>query len=90
MTVPDQSLEAAPREDVSTFQGLNLALQRYWARQGCVMLQPYDMEMGAGMFHTATILRAFGPEPRHTDEYEMSLFMNKLKQHQRIAMVCPC
>lgn len=49
--------------DVSTFQGLILALQTYWARQGCVLLQPYDMEVGAGTFHTATFLRAIGPEP---------------------------
>ncbi|MHB8257339.1 MAG: glycine--tRNA ligase subunit alpha [Acidiferrobacterales bacterium] len=45
------------------FQDLILALQRYWADQGCIMLQPYDMEMGAGTFHTATFLRALGPEP---------------------------
>ena len=47
----------------STFQGLIFALQRYWADQGCVILQPYDMEMGAGTFHTATFLRSIGPEP---------------------------
>ncbi len=46
-----------------TFQDLILALQRYWAARGCVILQPYDMEMGAGTFHTATFLRAVGPEP---------------------------
>ncbi|GAB4296655.1 MAG: glycine--tRNA ligase subunit alpha [Thiohalomonadaceae bacterium] len=49
--------------DVSTFQGLILALQEYWAEQGCVILQPYDMEVGAGTFHPATFLRAIGPEP---------------------------
>lgn len=49
--------------DVSTFQGLILALQDYWGKQGCVLLQPYDMEMGAGTFHPATFLRAIGPEP---------------------------
>jgi glycyl-tRNA synthetase alpha chain len=49
--------------DVSTFQGLIFALQNYWAEQGCVILQPYDMEMGAGTFHTATFLRSIGPEP---------------------------
>ncbi len=48
--------------DVSTFQGLILALQSYWARQGCVVLQPLDMEVGAGTFHPATFLRAIGPE----------------------------
>lgn len=46
-----------------TFQGLIFALQTYWAGQGCIILQPYDMEMGAGTFHTATFLRAVGPEP---------------------------
>src|SRR5881227_1357823 len=45
-----------------SFQGLILALQRYWADYGCVILQPYDMEVGAGTFHPAT-LRALGPKP---------------------------
>ncbi len=49
--------------DVSTFQGLIFALEQYWADQGCVILQPYDMEMGAGTFHSATFLRSIGPEP---------------------------
>ncbi len=49
--------------DVSTFQGLIFALQHYWSKQGCVILQPYDMEMGAGTFHSATFLRSIGPEP---------------------------
>ena len=49
--------------DVSTFQGLIHALQDYWGKQGCVLIQPYDMEMGAGTFHPATFLRAIGPEP---------------------------
>jgi glycyl-tRNA synthetase alpha chain len=46
-----------------SFQGLILALQTFWAEQGCVILQPYDMEMGAGTFHPATTLRALGPRP---------------------------
>jgi glycyl-tRNA synthetase alpha chain len=46
-----------------TFQELILTLQTYWGKQGCALLQPYDMEMGAGTFHTATFLRALGPEP---------------------------
>jgi len=46
-----------------TFQQLILALQQYWDRQGCALLQPYDMEVGAGTSHTATFLRALGPEP---------------------------
>ena len=49
--------------DVTTFQGLILALQTYWAEQGCIILQPLDMEVGAGTFHPATFLRSIGPEP---------------------------
>jgi len=49
----------APR----TFQELIFALQEYWSARGCLILQPYDMEVGAGTFHTATFLRAVGPEP---------------------------
>ncbi|MDO4436103.1 MAG: glycine--tRNA ligase subunit alpha [Cardiobacteriaceae bacterium] len=45
------------------FQDLILTLQHFWAAQGCCLMQPYDMEMGAGTFHTATFLRALGPEP---------------------------
>jgi glycyl-tRNA synthetase alpha chain len=47
----------------ATFQDLILALQHFWADRGCVILQPYDMPMGAGTFHPATFLRAIGPEP---------------------------
>ena len=46
-----------------SFQDLILTLHRYWSGQGCVRLQPYDLEMGAGTFHPATVLRALGPEP---------------------------
>jgi glycyl-tRNA synthetase alpha chain len=46
-----------------SFQDLILTLHHYWGEQGCVILQPYDMEMGAGTFHPATVLRALGPEP---------------------------
>ena len=46
-----------------TFQQIILRLQEYWGRQGCALLQPYDMEVGAGTSHTATFLRAIGPEP---------------------------
>ena len=45
------------------FQDVILTLQTYWGRHGCALLQPYDMEVGAGTFHTATFLRALGPEP---------------------------
>ncbi|MBS0012368.1 MAG: glycine--tRNA ligase subunit alpha [Desulfobacterales bacterium] len=45
------------------FQDVILTLQRFWARKGCVLVQPYDMEVGAGTFHPATLLRALGPEP---------------------------
>lgn len=46
-----------------SFQDIILTLQGYWARQGCVILQPYDLEVGAGTFHPATALRALGPDP---------------------------
>jgi len=50
------------RQELNTFQGLIAALQDYWSGQGCVVQQPYDMEVGAGTFHTSTFLRAIGPE----------------------------
>lgn len=56
----------APRPDLGTFQGLILALQNFWANQGCVLMQPLDMEVGAGTFHPATFLRAIGPESWNT------------------------
>jgi glycyl-tRNA synthetase alpha chain len=49
--------------DLTTFQGLILALQEYWSKQSCVLLQPLDLEVGAGTFHPATFLRSIGPEP---------------------------
>ena len=55
-------MSANNRVDINTFQGLILALQQYWAQHGCVIMQPLDMEVGAGTFHPATFLRAIGPE----------------------------
>tara|TARA_B110000037_G_scaffold59110_1_gene72271 strand:+ start:11941 stop:12870 length:930 start_codon:yes stop_codon:yes gene_type:complete len=52
--------------DSSTFQGLIFALQQFWADHGCVIMQPLDMEVGAGTFHPATFLRAIGPESWNT------------------------
>jgi glycyl-tRNA synthetase alpha chain len=52
--------------DSSTFQGLIFSLQQFWADQGCVIMQPLDMEVGAGTFHPATFLRAIGPETWNT------------------------
>ncbi len=49
-------------EQPLSFQQLILSLQQFWANQGCVILQPYDMEVGAGTFHPATTLRALGPD----------------------------
>ena len=57
MSTPD------PFDPTRSFQGLILTLQRFWAAEGCVVLQPYDMEVGAGTFHPATTLRALGPKP---------------------------
>tara|TARA_R110002072_G_scaffold87977_9_gene198232 strand:+ start:3599 stop:4549 length:951 start_codon:yes stop_codon:yes gene_type:complete len=53
---------APTKNETLTFQGLILKLQQFWAEQGCVVLQPLDMEVGAGTFHPATFLRAVGPE----------------------------
>ena len=52
----------APLDPSKSFQGLILTLQNFWASKGCVILQPYDMEVGAGTFHPATTLRALGPK----------------------------
>jgi glycyl-tRNA synthetase alpha chain len=52
-----------PATQLTSFQGLIQTLQTYWSEQGCVIMQPLDMEVGAGTFHPATFLRAIGPEP---------------------------
>jgi len=54
---------SSPLDPKKSFQGLILTLQRYWAEQGCTILQPYDMQMGAGTSHVATTLRSLGPNP---------------------------
>ncbi len=54
---------AAGLDPKRSFQDLILILHRYWAEQGCIILQPYDMEVGAGTFHPATTLRSLGPLP---------------------------
>ena len=55
--------ETMAHDPKNSFQGLILTLHEYWADYGCVILQPYDMEVGAGTFHPATTLRALGPKP---------------------------
>lgn len=59
-------MSKAPNIDTTTFQGLILALQQFWAEQGCVIVQPLDLEVGAGTFHPSTFLKAIGPESWHT------------------------
>ena len=56
-------MSEVPATDLGSFQGLILTLQNYWADQGCIIMQPLDMEVGAGTFHPATFIRAIGPEP---------------------------
>ena len=51
------------RKEPLTFQEIILALQKYWSKHGCVILQPYDLEVGAGTFHPATTLKSLGPKP---------------------------
>jgi glycyl-tRNA synthetase alpha chain len=60
--VPESAL-STPTSDRPSFQELIFRLERYWSRRGCVVLQPYDMEVGAGTFHPGTFLRSIGPEP---------------------------
>ncbi|HET9232719.1 MAG TPA: glycine--tRNA ligase subunit alpha, partial [Candidatus Eisenbacteria bacterium] len=55
-----------------TFQDMMLALERFWADQGCVIAQPYPSEVGAGTFNPATFLRALGPEPWNVAHVEPS------------------
>ena len=56
------SFTPAPRDPARSFQDMILTLHDFWSANGCVILQPYDMRMGAGTFHTATTLRALGPD----------------------------
>ena len=56
-------MSVTPATDLTSFQGIIQTLQNYWSEQGCVIMQPLDMEVGAGTFHPATFLRAIGPEP---------------------------
>lgn len=60
---PRAAVSQADRSRVQTLQGMIAILQEYWASQGCVVQQSYDMPMGAGTFHPSTFLRAIGPEP---------------------------
>jgi glycyl-tRNA synthetase, tetrameric type, alpha subunit len=60
MSLPPEPTD--PLDPRRSFQGLILTLQRFWAGKGCVVLQPYDMEVGAGTFHPATTLRSLGPK----------------------------
>lgn len=58
--------------NINTFQGLINTLQQFWETQGCIILQPYDMEVGAGTFHPNTFLRALGPEPWYAAHVQAS------------------
>ena len=79
-----------------TFQQIILRLQDYWGQQGCALLQPYDMEVGAGTSHTATFLRALGPEPwraayvqpsRRPKDGRYGENPNRLHQHHQFQVV---
>jgi glycyl-tRNA synthetase alpha chain len=79
-----------------TFQQVILELQKYWDRQGCALLQPYDIEVGAGTSHTATFLRALGPEPwraayvqpsRRPKDGRYGENPNRLHQHHQFQVV---
>jgi glycyl-tRNA synthetase alpha chain len=79
-----------------SFQSLVFDLQRFWAAQGCVILQPYDVEVGAGTFHPATALRALGPEPwraayiqpsRRPADGRYGNNPNRLQQHYQLQVI---
>ena len=79
-----------------SFQSLILDLQRFWADQGCVILQPYDIEVGAGTFHPATALRALGPEPwraayvqpsRRPTDGRYGENPNRVQQHYQLQVI---
>jgi glycyl-tRNA synthetase alpha chain len=79
-----------------SFQSLILDLQRFWAEQGCVILQPYDIEVGAGTFHPATALRALGPEPwraayvqpsRRPTDSRYGENPNRVQQHYQLQVI---
>jgi glycyl-tRNA synthetase alpha chain len=87
---------ATARVQVLTFQQVILTLQQYWGAQGCALLQPYDMEVGAGTSHTATFLRALGPEPwraayvqpsRRPKDGRYGENPNRLHQHHQFQVV---
>ncbi len=59
-------MDATPATELTSFQGIIQTLQNYWSKHDCVIMQPLDMEVGAGTFHPATFLRAIGPEPWRT------------------------
>ena len=79
-----------------SFQSLIFDLQRFWANQGCVILQPYDIEIGAGTFHPATALRALGPEPwraayvqpsRRPTDGRYGENPNRVQQHYQLQVI---
>ena len=79
-----------------SFQSLIFELQRFWAKQSCVILQPYDVEVGAGTFHPATALRALGPEPwraayvqpsRRPTDGRYGENPNRLQQHHQFQVI---
>jgi len=79
-----------------SFQSLILDLQRFWADQGCVILQPYDIQVGAGTFHPATALRALGPEPwraayvqpsRRPTDGRYGENPNRVQQHYQLQVI---
>ena len=65
-TIGNNRKNKKENKKIQSFQSTILNLQKYWGNYGCVILQPYDMEVGAGTFHPATTLRSLGPKPWKT------------------------
>jgi len=94
--IPASQASETAESPMLTFQQVILRLQDYWGRQGCALLQPYDMEVGAGTSHTATFLRALGPEPwraayvqpsRRPKDGRYGENPNRLYQHHQFQVV---
>ena len=67
-----------------TFQDLIASLKDYWAAQGCVIVEPYDMEVGAGTFHQSTFLRSIGPEPWNAAYVRVEDYLRAHRIHNRL------
>jgi hypothetical protein len=76
--------KASKKLNFLSFQDIIMNLQKFWGKNGCVILQPYDLEVGAGTFHPATTLRSLGPNPGklHTFNHREDQLMEDMEKIQ--------